>query len=506
MPEKPVAASQKIVHSFQETIESLVVAFILAFVFRAFVVEAFVIPTGSMADTLRGKHFRLTCPTCGYEYNYGFIPSYYNTSTIKYSEEFLPPTRFRIVPPSDSLRQTANPLCPMCNTKAPIDQLQWVSNGDRILVMKYIYQFVEPKTWDVVVFKNPTEPTKNFIKRLIATPGQTVEIIDGDIYLNGMIQHKPRHVQDVLWQLAWDNNYQPVKPVRKTWKQPFLQGSSGAQWVIDAEQHRFHFGGAERTDELRFSSDHLLQLLNNFNAYNGPNNRGFPFYASDLKLSANLIPADSSLPTLFSIRLSKYGRTYRGDIHLDGNLALVDETTGQTLSHLSRCPITSPTAVSFAILDHQLILDVGDDRLLFDGPNDKADWGYNPEQPNEHIPGVAISAQGGTFDLAALKLYRDIHYTNYDPYGQVGRGGEGNPFTLQDDEFFVLGDNSSHSHDSRFWIETGKGNGKEYREGVVPHDYLIGKALFVYWPSGFHYLRDRGPAIIPNVGQMRFIH
>ena len=40
----------------KEVVESIAIAFVLAFVFRAFVVEAFVIPTGSMAPTLLGKH------------------------------------------------------------------------------------------------------------------------------------------------------------------------------------------------------------------------------------------------------------------------------------------------------------------------------------------------------------------------------------------------------------------------------------------------------------------
>ena len=365
---------------------------------------------------------------------------------------------------------------------------------------------MEPKTWDVVVFKNPTEPTKNFIKRLIATPGQTVEIIDGDIYLDGKIQHKPQHVQDILWQLAWDNDYQPVKSVRQTWKQPFVPEAPGTAWIIEPEVHRFRFSGAERSDELGFSSEHLRQILNNFNAYNGPNSRYFRFYTSDLKLTLNLIPSDVATGTMLSITLGKYGHTYRGDIHLDGHLAIVDEATGQQLDSLAREPITTPTAVSFAILDHQFILEVGKDRLVFDGPNDKADWGYDSDRPNDHIPSVALTARGGVFELAALKLYRDIHYTNEDYSGQVGRGSETNPFTLQEDEFFVLGDNSALSHDSRFWTDYGKGNGKEFREGVVPRDYLIGKALFVYWPGGYHFLPDRGFALIPNVGQMRFIH
>ena len=51
-----------------ETIQSLLVAFSLALAFRGFVVEGFVIPTGSMAPTLLGQHYRLRTPDTGYEY------------------------------------------------------------------------------------------------------------------------------------------------------------------------------------------------------------------------------------------------------------------------------------------------------------------------------------------------------------------------------------------------------------------------------------------------------
>src|SRR5919112_2065307 len=56
----------------KETIESILIAFILAFVFRAFVVEAFVIPTGSMATTLLGAHMRFTCKECGYRFDVNY--------------------------------------------------------------------------------------------------------------------------------------------------------------------------------------------------------------------------------------------------------------------------------------------------------------------------------------------------------------------------------------------------------------------------------------------------
>ena len=61
----PAGATQR---TIRETIESIVVAFVLAFLFRTFEAEAFVIPTGSMAPTLQGRHKDLICPKCGTHY------------------------------------------------------------------------------------------------------------------------------------------------------------------------------------------------------------------------------------------------------------------------------------------------------------------------------------------------------------------------------------------------------------------------------------------------------
>ncbi|HEX5103940.1 MAG TPA: S26 family signal peptidase, partial [Pirellulaceae bacterium] len=53
---------------WRETVESIAMAVILALLFRGFVAEAFVIPTGSMAPTLRGRHKDVWCPKCGINY------------------------------------------------------------------------------------------------------------------------------------------------------------------------------------------------------------------------------------------------------------------------------------------------------------------------------------------------------------------------------------------------------------------------------------------------------
>src|SRR5437867_12328028 len=72
-PGAPLPATKE--SSVKETLESILAAFTLAFIFRAFVVEAFVIPTGSMAPTLLGAHMRFRCPDCGYRFDANYSPS-----------------------------------------------------------------------------------------------------------------------------------------------------------------------------------------------------------------------------------------------------------------------------------------------------------------------------------------------------------------------------------------------------------------------------------------------
>ena len=51
-----------------------------------------------------------------------------------------------------------------------------------MLVLKYLYRFTEPEPWDVVVFKNPQDNSQNYIKRLIGLPGESIEIVHGDVF------------------------------------------------------------------------------------------------------------------------------------------------------------------------------------------------------------------------------------------------------------------------------------------------------------------------------------
>lgn len=60
--------------------------------------------------------------------------------------------------------------------------------GDHMLANKWIYKVTEPKRSDIVIFPYPEDPSRDFIKRLIAVEGDIVEIKDKRLYLNGKEQ------------------------------------------------------------------------------------------------------------------------------------------------------------------------------------------------------------------------------------------------------------------------------------------------------------------------------
>lgn len=64
-------------------------------------------------------------------------------------------------------------------------------NADYIITDKVSYRFSLPQRGDVVVFKNPKDPSQDFIKRVIGLPGEKVKVQGGKVYINGKILEEP---------------------------------------------------------------------------------------------------------------------------------------------------------------------------------------------------------------------------------------------------------------------------------------------------------------------------
>lgn len=63
--------------------------------------------------------------------------------------------------------------------------------GDRILVNRQAYRFWAPARGDIVVFAYPKDPSRTFIKRVIAIEGETVELKDNQVFINGQLVNEP---------------------------------------------------------------------------------------------------------------------------------------------------------------------------------------------------------------------------------------------------------------------------------------------------------------------------
>ena len=61
-----------------------------------------------------------------------------------------------------------------------------LSNGDHLIVDKISYRFRDPERYDIVVFPYRLEENTYYIKRIIGLPGETVQIVDGYVYINGV--------------------------------------------------------------------------------------------------------------------------------------------------------------------------------------------------------------------------------------------------------------------------------------------------------------------------------
>jgi signal peptidase I len=325
--------------SFLETLESIVVAFVLAFVFRAFVVEAFVIPTGSMGPTLYGAHYELKCPDCGYPFAVG----------------------------ADS-RLEVTPLCPNCFLPlkeayaAHAEDKTPDFSGDRILVLKFVYDFQEPQRWDVIVFRYPFDPATNFIKRLVALPGESVEIKDGNVWINDEIATKTDKAQEALWQIVHDTRY---RATRKGWE---------PRWIADkdweARDSGFVLGkpleGAKPSWLIYRHRDDAGRLANirDFCSYNCGGTQATNV-VTDLSLKASVTAAQ--VQSVIVVELRAWKDRFRFELTAQGSdqptrILMNDQVLSQSTGG-GVLPVGKAVEIEAANVDHKLMLKVGGRRV-----------------------------------------------------------------------------------------------------------------------------------------------
>ncbi len=532
MPPSSSAKPQTNDESIKETLGSVVIAFILAFVFRAYVVEAFVIPTGSMAPTLLGRHVPLTCAQCGYSFAVDAPSSREDAPDLGYDNQAL---------------------CPMCHYPNVLPRDQRISAGDRILVHKYIYTLTEPRRWDVVVFKAPHQPDINFIKRLVGLPQESLYIFEGNIFTRSdlpgpgvnhawRIARKTRRpeVQRAVWQPIYHNQYVPLDAGRDSpgrgehpWAVPWVPDNPD-DWDLQGRNGYRH--QTDRKGAIRFDFDTSLQGGPGEYAYNQIKRMTLPFEPiEEVRIAAAFEPREPGL----AVVLQTTARLDNPQGHPMALMAVVDAqglaslhavdpragSTRQLQGPVDVGPFAAGRSrfVELWYADQEASLWIDGKRVLvhaFDIPFEVIQL----RRPAPAYPDVAVQVAGSPVTLHRLELDRDLYYSSTRIEGTPARGaliktpggGISDPVALGPDQFFCLGDNSPMSHDGRYWdklnpwialryFPPAPRNDPNANLGIVPRELLMGRAFFVYFPAPLR-LRPEAMGFIPNFGALRFIH
>ena len=581
----------------RETVESIVIAFTLALLFRAFEAEAFVIPTGSMAPTLMGRHKDLACESCGRDFRVGCSAEEddqsqsLRTEAARLESELASlkanetnggtgiqerETRRRRIELLESDRGPIGQLrsrlagkmvpaakCPNCGYGMRLvegvgGQMRYDPrypsfSGDRILVDKFAYDFAEPKRWDVVVFKYPEEAKTNYIKRLVGLPDETVSIAGGDIWTSrdgaaAEIARKPPDTMRAMLQCVHDSRYASADLQKAGWPlcwsdwSPPDRGPAG-RWTTSDEGRSFSLssGSADGPATLRYQ--HFFPTaeewegvrrgesragrgrptrIDDFQPYNAIGTR--PHWVGDLALELVCETVGQNGGTL-AIDLVEGGAVHRCTFDLatgEATLTLANGRDAGSAMPRARTPVRGQGSwkILFANVDDELSLFVADRRMVFDQPttwrraiddvprNRPVEVVVEPGsvEPSDLSP-VGITAAGTDIRVKHLRVLRDTFYIGAIDVG--ARPGEileedRLEFGLEADQFFVLGDNSAASKDSRLWLEGHH----------VDRDLLIGKAMAIFWPHAVPAswsvpVKIGGTELRlpswPNFGRMRFV-
>lgn len=282
LPQQPASPSAPQPVGIKETVTSLIIAFALAFVFRGFVVEPYVIPTGSMAPTLLGAHMRFTNPSSGHDWA---VNHWFHAPAGTRDDNPVPlPQQGGVLGGTNMGPVTV--VDPLTKEEVTFTSGVPLRSGDRIFVLRYLWPIFKPGRYDVVVFKWPGKSEVSFIKRMVGKPNEQIALFDGDVFVRTLegenrpaegtntwlldgwkTAPKPEREQRVLWWTLFDSSVIPSKsPAGKPFAGPFVSADPG--WEIAGRQSYAYSGGTPTRLRWDTTADKALDYRQFFMDHN----------------------------------------------------------------------------------------------------------------------------------------------------------------------------------------------------------------------------------------------
>jgi signal peptidase I len=443
----------------------LVLALAVALIGRVWFVEGLLVPfqvvSASMAETLRGPHRQVRCRDCGLGFAFG----------------------------AEGASLGSKAVCPHCgcaeNESARAAQVA----GDRLMVDKLTFRFRGPRRWEPVAFRHPERPRETSVKRVVGLPGESIEIRHGDIYVEGVLQRKPLEQQRGMAVLVHDTG----------WTRPGLQprwvGGPLSRW--QAAPGRFihppvHEPG--RVDWLTYRHATVVPGKSG-RLVEGPIGDVLPYNQGRTLHPKQVHPVPDAMLTFRLARVLGAGGLFlratdgrdEFEVRIDTRRRVFEVArNGRPLCPPGKLPDGSieGVRVEWSLFDRQVLLAWGGDTVL-----------ALPYDGDDALPGssspLAIGSDGLGIEIRDLRVYRDVYYGR--PFRRNSTQREGHATRLREGEYYVLGDNSAVSDDSRFWPDP-----------ALPGQWIVGRPLLVHLPA-----RPIGPARwrfqVPDPARIRYI-
>lgn len=432
--------------AIRRAIESVLIFLCVVIFLRTMAVEPFGVPTGSMAGTLTGNHKACDCPRCGYHVIVG-DPGTGSDSRL-------------------SAQAYANASCPNCGMRPLPLESQPEIQGDRLLVDKNVFQLRSPHRWEMVVFRCPVDLSKPYVKRVVGLPGERIAIQEGDIYINGTLARKSWRDCVEMRVPIWDQNFVPPMG----WADRWVPLASNKK-LATAEPHPL------RGSELHLHADTqaywityrnwLLderkeEILRDQLGYNSdPRKRVALNPVHDFLVEFDLVPQEGN--GVFCCQLTDGQDTVTVEVPIgsvgEARLILEKGSTPRVVSGV-KLEMGRPSRLGMAFVDRRVM-------CLLDGKELFPAYDLPAVPPRAEVSRpMQLGLRNASVIVRNVRLFRDIYYTS------SGHNAVQGEYPLGPNEYFVLGDNSANSDDSRWWRIAG-----------VPEEAFIGKPFLLHQPS-----------------------
>ena len=388
--------------NFERSFGSIIYAIVIATIVHNYIIQPFVIPTGSLEKTLRVGDFLLVS-----KFHYGArIPS----TVVSF------PMVHDTIPIIKSRSYLKKPQLPYLR----IPGFQEIKNND-IVVFNWPADTVRRFFVKEKGVIKPTDKKSNYVKRAIGIPGDSLEIRDGVVYLNGKENNLPDRARPLFTYLVKSN-----------------EGVSSSKLInleVDGFIRKFIIKNLS-TDIYAEISKYILNISNN-----GENE--YLIYTTDKGIPIKLV------------------RKLSLDIR-----EIIDKEKELSLTHIDAIKIKNSNQFDTI---YRAIEETNTSNSIFFPNNKRFSWN------NDHFGPLYIPKAGDKIDLniKTLPLYKKI-ITDYEfndlkviDEDILINGIKENEYVFKQDYYWMMGDNRYNSEDSRVW-------------GFVPFDHVLGRPVFIW--------------------------